>query len=65
MQDPLFCATCIAPLVFSVPELSNHRWYAGCTACGKKTWLEAIPNDLREDLATFRTVGVHSRTRQR
>ena len=58
MQAPLFCAACEAPLVFDVPELANHRWYAGCAACGKRTSLEAIPNDKGGDRATFRATGV-------
>ncbi len=65
MQDPLFCATCTAPLEFSVPELIDNRWYVGCTACGKRTLVEANPNVPGEDLATFHTAGVYTKVRQR
>jgi len=65
MQDTLNCATCAAPLEFTVPELADNRWYAGCTACGRNTWLEANPNVPGEDLATFRTAGVFTRARPR
>lgn len=65
MQEPLFCASCAAQLKFTVPELAENRWYAKCTACSKKTWLEARPNVPGEDLATFRTAGVYAKARQR
>jgi len=58
MQAKLFCATCVAPLAFKVPELTGNLWHVRCEACGARTAL--VANTVApEEPATFDAVGVH------